>query len=84
MFSIDITLEDSRLTATSSNGEDWICTSRDNLTGREHHFACSNQAILAIINLAVDYNGMPEGHEKFYALAEPLFKDVPIECRFIP
>lgn len=83
MFHFDVTMEDCRLIA-DGNGYSYVARFYDNLSGQSVERIISAEQLSSILAIAIHPNGQPQGYEDMYWDLEPVFKDMPKECRFIP
>lgn len=84
MFHVDLTFEDCRIVASSSNGKKYLTTVTDNFTGEQKAVQLTSKQLAMVFAINMDCNGEPEGFEGYYAELEPVFAGWPNNLRPIP
>lgn len=84
MFHVDLTFEDCRILATSTDGKSYEATFTDSLSGDFRNLTITAKQLGMIFAFNMDNDGQPEGFEKFYEELEPIFAGWPNTVRPIP
>lgn len=84
MFHYDITAEDHRIVATSTDGHNYQVLLMDHFSGKTATISLDAEKLGFLVAFQLAPDGVPPHCEKGYELLEPIFATLPSELRLIP